>query len=473
MNLLNRKSNRFFSGKRTVAVFGGLIIYLLFSAIEAYASGGPGAEQVSDTLLGLVVILLAAKLGGDLFERVNQPAVLGELIIGIVLGNLSLVGIDGIDSLKHSLPLEVLAEIGIIILLFQVGLESSIKEMLSVGTTSFLVASVGVLAPFFLGWGVSVYFYPESSLLIHLFIGATLTATSVGITARVLKDLQKSTTKEAKVILGAAVIDDIMGLIILAVIQGIIVANNQGGELESMEILIICLKAVGFVVGALAIGNYLSPKIFFVVKGMKVSGVLLSVSLFICFGLAWVASVIHLAPIVGAFAAGLILDKVHYQVHPTFKDYSIDKLVDPIAVFLVPIFFVRMGMMVEVTHFGKMDVLAFAAALTIVAFIGKQVCGLVVRDKSISKMSVGLGMVPRGEVGLIFAGIGATLVLGSEKVISPEVYSAVVIMVMVTTLVTPPALKWSLMKFEPKEDATVELPEEVPFTSAGSSAERE
>ncbi len=427
------------------------MVYLTFSAVNAYGSGGGETEQVTETLLGLVVILLAAKLGGDLLERINQPAVLGELIIGIVLGNLYLVGIDSIEPLKNSLPLEVLAEIGIIILLFQVGLESSIKEMLSVGMTSFLVATIGVITPFFLGWGVSAYFYPGENILIHIFIGATLTATSVGITARVLKDLKKSTTKEAKVILGAAVIDDIMGLVILAVIQGIIVANNQGGDLQSMEILVICLKAVGFIVGALAIGHYLSPKIFFVVKGMKVSGVLLSVALFICFGLAWVASIIHLAPIVGAFAAGLILDDVHYQVHPTFKDFTIEKLVDPIAVFLVPIFFVRMGMMVEVTHFSKFEVLAFAAVLTIAAFAGKQVCGLVIRDKSISKLSVGLGMVPRGEVGLIFAGIGATLMVGAERVISPEVYSAVVIMVMVTTLVTPPALKWSLMKAEAKQ----------------------
>ena len=440
------------------------MVYLTFSAVNAYGSGGGETEQVTETLLGLVVILLAAKLGGDLLERINQPAVLGELIIGIVLGNLALVGIDGIEPLKHSLPLEVLAEIGIIILLFQVGLESSIKEMLSVGMTSFLVATIGVITPFFLGWGVSAYFYPGENILIHIFIGATLTATSVGITARVLKDLKKSATKEAKVILGAAVIDDIMGLVILAVIQGIIVANNQGGDLQSMEILIICLKAVGFIVGALAIGHYLSPKIFFVVRGMKVSGVLLSVALFICFGLAWVASIIHLAPIVGAFAAGLILDDVHYQVHPTFKDYTIEKLVDPIAVFLVPIFFVRMGMMVEVTHFGKIDVLLFAAVLTIAAFAGKQVCGLVIRDKTISKLSVGLGMVPRGEVGLIFAGIGATLMVGAERVISPEVYSAVVIMVMITTLVTPPALKWSLLKAEAKQALSERQPQssEVP-----------
>lgn len=431
-----------------LAIFGGLVIYIVFHASEIFASGGAGADEVSDVLLGLVVILLAAKLAGDLVERLNQPAVLGELVIGVLLGNLALVGVDGFEHFKHSLSLEVLAELGIIILLFQVGLESSIKEMLSVGPTSFLVAIVGVVTPFFLGWGVSTYFYPDASIFIHLFIGATLTATSVGITARVLKDIHKSKSKEAKVILGAAVIDDILGLIILAVIQGVILAKNTGGNLESQEILLICAKAIGFVIGALVIGAYLSPKIFFVVKNMRVSGVLLSVSLFICFLLAWLASVINLAPIVGAFAAGLILDEVHYKTHPNFKDHTIDQLVEPIATFLVPIFFVRMGMLVDVRHFTNPDILLYALALTVVAFAGKQVCGLVVRDKSINALAVGLGMVPRGEVGLIFAGIGASLVLDGAPVISPAIYSAVVIMVMVTTLVTPPALTWSLLRHE-------------------------
>jgi Kef-type K+ transport system membrane component KefB len=432
------KELRFFSGKRSLAIFGAFVVYAVFNFSDVLASGGASASEVSDVLLGLVVILLSAKLGGDMLERINQPAVLGELVIGIVLGNLTLVGIDGIDHFKHSLTLEVLAEIGILILLFEVGLESSIKEMLSVGFTSFLVAIVGVVAPFFLGWGVSMYFYPDAHLFVHLFIGATLTATSVGITARVLKDINQSRSKEAKIILGAAVIDDILGLVILAVISGIIKASN------SVDVLIVCAKAIGFVLVSLVVGAYLSPKIFFVVKNMKVSGVLLTVALLICFGLAWAAAQMGLAAIVGAFSAGLILDEVHYQSHPTFRDYTIEHLIQPIATFLVPIFFVRMGMLVDVQHFGNISVLAYAGALTLVAFIGKQVCGLVVRDKSISKVAVGLGMVPRGEVGLIFAGIGAALSLNGVPIVSPEIYSAVVIMVMVTTLVTPPALKWSL-----------------------------
>lgn len=444
---------RLFSGKRSLAIFGAFVVFAVFSVSDVLASGGASASEVSDVLLGLIVILLSAKLGGDLLERVNQPAVLGELVIGIILGNLTLIGIDGVDHFKHSLTLEVLAEIGILILLFEVGLESSIKEMLSVGLTSFLVAIVGVVAPFFLGWGVSLYFYPEANLFVHLFIGATLTATSVGITARVLKDINQSRSKEAKVILGAAVIDDILGLVILAVISGIIKTSNSGGEMQSLDILIVCAKAIGFVLVSLAVGAYLSPKIFFVVRNMRVSGVLLTVALMICFGMAWAAAQMGLAAIVGAFSAGLILEEVHYQAYPTFRDSTIEHLIQPIATFLVPIFFVRMGMLVDVQHFGNISVLAYAGILTLVAFIGKQVCGLVVKDKSISKIAVGLGMVPRGEVGLIFAGIGAALSLDGVPVVSPEVYSAVVIMVMVTTLVTPPALKWSLeQKFGSPDD---------------------
>ncbi|HSG99767.1 MAG TPA: cation:proton antiporter [candidate division Zixibacteria bacterium] len=442
----NGRFTRIFSGKRNWAIFYGLICYAMFQAQELWAAGGAGAAEVSDVLLGLIVILLAAKLGGDLLERIKQPAVLGELVIGIVLGNLTLLGIDGFEHYKHSVTLEVLAEIGILILLFEVGLESSIREMMSVGLTSFLVAIVGVVAPFFLGFAVSAWFFPQYGLMVDLFIGATLCATSVGITARVLKDINKSRSKEAKIILGAAVIDDILGLVILAVIMGIIQAQDRGGEVSGLDILKVCVKSIGFVFGALALGVWLSPKIFFVAKNMRVSGVLLTVALLFCFALAWAAAQMGLAAIVGAFAAGLILEDIHYQVYPNFKDYTIDDLVAPIATFLVPIFFVRMGMLVSVEHLGNVSVLAFAGALTVAAFIGKQVCGLVVKDKTVNRLAVGLGMVPRGEVGLIFAGIGASMTLAGEPVISPAVYSAVVIMVMVTTLVTPPALQWSLQR---------------------------
>ena len=376
---------------------------------------------------------------------------LGELVIGMLIGNLQLVGIDLFATFQHDLTLEILAELGVIILLFEVGLESTVKDMMKVGVTSFMVAVFGVIAPFFLGWGVAIWFLPEAETLVHLFIGATLTATSVGITARVLKDIGKIQTKEAKIILGAAVIDDILGLIILAVVTGIISAANQGGAgIESFDIFIIVAKAVLFIVGAVVLGSYVLPHFFNLAFKLKVKGVFLSICLFICFALAYIAGKIDLAPIVGAFAAGLILEDVHFTKFRERGEHTIEELIEPLAVFLVPIFFVRMGMMVDLTTFAKVEILGFATVLTLAAILGKQVCSLAIFDKSVNKFAIGLGMIPRGEVGLIFAGIGAKLVLDGQDVISPATYSAVVIMVIVTTLVTPPALKISMLKGEKK-----------------------
>jgi Kef-type K+ transport system membrane component KefB len=414
------------------------------------SGGGHGSSEVSDVLLGLIIILLAAKIGGDIVERFKQPAVLGELIIGMIIGNMVLVGVDIFEPFEHSVTLEVLAEIGVIILLFQVGLESSIKEMMKVGMASFMVAVFGVVAPFFLGWGVSAWFLPDVSIYVHIFVGATLTATSVGITARVLQDIGKIKTREAKIILGAAVIDDIMGLVILAVVTGIITASSSGGELSSQGIFLIVFKAVAFVVGALVIGNFLAPRILRFGSKMHVKGVLLSTALLVCFTLAFLAGKIGLAPIVGAFAAGLILDAVHYKVFTERGEHRIDELVEPIATFLVPIFFVRMGMMVDLTTFARIDILLFAAVMTIAAIIGKQACSLAIFDKKINRIAIGLGMIPRGEVGLIFAGIGAKLMYNGEPVISTSTFSAVVIMVIITTLITPPFLKRSMLKKDQK-----------------------
>ena len=411
------------------------------------AAAGHGSHEVAEVLLGLIVILLAAKLGGDILERFKQPAVLGELIMGMILGNLALVGIDSFEVFKHSVTLEVLAEIGVIILLFEVGLESSLKEMMSVGVASFMVATFGVVAPFILGWGVGIWFLPETSTYVHIFIGATLTATSVGITARVLQDIGKIRTREAKIILGAAVIDDIMGLVILAVVVGIINAAGTGGEgIGSADVLLIVLKAVGFVVLAIVIGNLLSPKVFKVASKLKGGGILLSVALMVFFLLAYLADMIGLAPIVGAFAAGLILEEIHYKDLTDRGEHHIQELIKPIGIFLIPIFFVRMGMMVDLSTFGHGSILVFAGVMTLAAILGKQVCSLAIFDKTINRVAIGLGMIPRGEVGLIFAGIGAKLAIDGVSVVSAGTYSAVVIMVIVTTLVTPPLLKMSLLR---------------------------
>jgi Kef-type K+ transport system membrane component KefB len=285
-----------------------------------------------------VLIITSAKIGGALMERIRQPAVLGELVLGVLLGNLSLLGVHQIDSMKSNEAIGVLAELGVIFLQFEVGLESNIKQMLEVGVSSFLVAFVGVVVPMLLGWGVGAWFLPTSGALIHVFIGATLCATSVGITARVLKDLGKTSAKEARIILGAAVIDDVMGLVILAAASGIIKAANRGGaEVSVLDVGYIVFKAVAFLVVALWIGSRLSPKMFALASKLNVHGMLLAVGICFCFVLSYLASRIELAPIVGAFAAGLILDPVHYQDFRERGEHSIEELIRPISSFLVPV----------------------------------------------------------------------------------------------------------------------------------------
>lgn len=404
--------------------------------------GGP----VVPVLLGLVLALAGAKLGGEIFERMGQPAVLGELIVGMVLGNLALAGFSSLDFLRTTAGLEILAQLGVILLLFEVGLESNVREMLSVGWSSLLVAILGVVTPFFLGWGVSAWLLPEEETLAHIFLGATLCATSVGITARVLGDLGKLATRESRIVLGAAVIDDVLGLVILSVVSGSILAANTGGELAAADAVGIIVKAVLFLAGAVLIGGWLSPRVFKLASRLQIRGMLLALALGFCFLLAWLADLMGLATIVGAFAAGLILDEVHYRDLVDREKHTLEELIHPIAAFLVPVFFVLMGVRVDLSSFGQVSVLGFAALLTLAAVLGKMACYLGVLEKGVDRLSVAVGMVPRGEVGLIFASIGAGLMLHGQRVINPEIFAAVVVMVIVTTLVTPPALKVTLAR---------------------------
>jgi Kef-type K+ transport system membrane component KefB len=374
----------------------------------------------------------------------GQPAVLGELAFGVLLGNLHFLGFAGFDHYKTDPMVDMMARLGVIILLFAVGLESTVGQMMAVGLSSLLVATVGVIAPFALGWGVGMLLLPQASMYVHAFLGATLTATSVGITARVLQDLGKTDTPEARIILGAAVIDDVMGLVILAVVGGAITAAASGQALSYGSVLVILAKATLFLVGALVVGLRVSPFLFRLASRLEAKGVLLALALSWCFLLSWLASAIELAPIVGAFAAGLVLEGAHYKSFVDKGEHELEELVAPIAAFLVPVFFVIMGMRTDLASFADTRVLGLAAALTVAAVIGKQVCGLAVVGGGIDRVTVGLGMIPRGEVGLIFANMGMALVLAGTPIITPPVYSAIVVMVIVTTLVTPPALKWSL-----------------------------
>jgi Kef-type K+ transport system membrane component KefB len=412
---------------------------------------------VTQLLLALAVVLMIAKVGGDLAARLRQPAVLGELVAGVLLGNLGLIGLTWADPLKSNTTLDVLAQLGVIILLFEVGLESTVRDMLKVGVTSLLVAVLGVVTPFALGWGVGALLLPTHSAYVHAFLGATLTATSVGITARVLQDLGKSKSPEARVILGAAVIDDVLGLVILAVVAGIIQAADTGVQLAYGSIALIVAKAAVFLFGAVFLGLALSPRLFGLASLLRGRGVLLATALVFCFGLSYLSAAIGLAAIVGAYAAGLILEDVHYQDFTKRGERGLEELLHPIGVFLVPIFFVLMGMRVDLSAFARSDVLGFAALLTLAAVIGKQACALGAIGHGLDRLSIGLGMIPRGEVGLIFANIGLGLTVRGEPIVDTAIYSAIVIMVIVTTMATPPALRWSLTRGARKSSGPVKV----------------
>ncbi len=404
------------------------------------------SDPVTPVVIALAVILAAAKLGGHLAAQIGQPAVLGELVAGVALGSFNLSGISWFGTIARDPTVDILARLGVVILLFEVGLESTVRDMVKVGLPSLLVAVLGVAVPFALGWGVGALLLPERSAYVHAFLGATLTATSVGITARVLQDLGRSKTAEARVILGAAVIDDVLGLVILAVVGGVIAAADRGATMSVGEVVLVLAKAVIFLFGALALGVYLSPRLFRIASRLKGRGVLLATALIFCFGLAYLAAHVGLAPIVGAYAAGLILDDAHFRDFANRGEQQLERLVHPISSFLVPVFFVLMGMRVDLTAFANRQVLGLAALLTVAAIVGKQACALGALDRALDRLSIGMGMTPRGEVGLIFANIGLSLSVAGQPIVDDGIFSAIVMMVIVTTMSTPPALKWSLAR---------------------------
>ena len=385
--------------------------------------------EVGHFLYILIVILLAAKLGGELFERIGQPAVLGELVAGVVVGT-SVLGIVPVDpSEPYGSIVHVMAEIGVVILLFEIGLETDLREMFRVGSAAFTVAVVGVVLPFFFGY-MFWHLYQGGASLVAIFVGATLTATSVGITARVLTDIGKINTSEARIIIGAAVIDDILGLLILAVVEGL----AETGHVSILSVGKLFALAVGFLAAAMAIGLSTAPWLFELVNRMRVRGVLVTVALVFALLLAYLADLVGLAPIVGAFAAGLILSR-------TNQFDTIAEQIKPVADIFTPLFFVSIGAAVDVTildprNQANHEILLIGGALFVIAVLGKLAAGFAVFWRKLNRLAIGAGMVPRGEVGLIFAQLG---LLGG--ILTQDVFSAILIMVMGTTLITPPVLK--------------------------------
>jgi Kef-type K+ transport system membrane component KefB len=441
------------------ALLGGAL-WLAWSG-AAYASAG---HEVPEGILWLGLILLAAKVG-TLVERLHLPAVLGEILVGIGLGSLAFFGLPSMQGSSAATIIEFLAQLGAVILLFQIGLESNIHSMRRVGARSFWVATVGVVAPFVLGTVlVGPLLLPGLSSAAYLFIGASLTATSVGITGRVFRDMRCLSRPEAQIVLGAAVIDDVLGLIILSVVSAI----ATRGSIALEEIAAVTLQALGFLAGALVIGQIAArqfSRLFAMINtgpGMKVT-----VALGVCLLFAFLAGQIGLAPIVGAFAAGLILEEVHFRqfdqpsvnrelraavsdAEPKLREridvvldkhahHHLEHLMEPVGHLLVPVFFVVAGMHVRLEHLLDAKLVALAGVLTVVAVFGKLVAGVVAGR--VDRWLVGWGMVPRGEVGLIFAFVGK-----SVGVVTDELFSVIVLMVMFTTLITPPVLAMLLRR---------------------------
>jgi Kef-type K+ transport system membrane component KefB len=390
-------------------------------------------DPVARLGLAIAAVLVAAKVGGDLATRFKQPSVLGELVAGIVLG---CVPLRFVEELRADSSLDMLARLGAVILLFEVGLESTVAEVLQVGASSMRVAVLGVVGTFGAGFAAASVALPHATGLVRSFLAASLTATSIGISARVLKDAGASRTREARAILGASVIDDILGLVLLAVLGGAVA--QTGGSLGLRQGAWLLGKTLCFLAVALALGPRLSRTIFRTTARLRTSGALLAVGLAFCFLLAWASSAIGLAPIVGGFTAGLILEESHSAHFVARGERPLSDLVGPISSWLVPIFFVVMGVRADLRAAGQATTLVLLALLAVAAIAGKLACALGAPPRS-DRIAVALGMLPRGEVTLVFASVGL-----SAHVLDPAQYSALVGVVVLTALATPTALRWRL-----------------------------
>jgi Kef-type K+ transport system membrane component KefB len=451
------------------------------------------ADPVVPILIASIFITLGAAIGGSLMKWLKQPAVLGELLVGLIAGNLGyyfreptltvlregdnlskiasvaltssynlgqaalqvlppgphadylarlLSGPDGQTYITIYAFIDIISRLAILVLLFMVGLEISLVEMKRVGKYATYVAVLGIVLPMVLGMGVMKLLHPDNPLAVDLFVGGILTATSVGITARVLRDLGRDNTEEARIILGAAVIDDVLCLIVLAVVSGLAVT----GTISVSSIAITTGKAALFLVASLGIGIWLTPKLVRRLTAFGVSNLKLLFGVSFALLLAWLANVAQLATIVGAFAAGMILNSFFDK---EVEGISLHELLSPIESLIVPLFFVWMGIQVKLETMASKDVLIAGLALTIVAIVGKVAAGWG-SPATMNRLAVGFGMMPRGEVGLIFAGIGRGI-----GVVDEGLFSAIVLLVMVTTVLAPILLRATMGTGSPAAASSV------------------
>ena len=420
---------------------------------------------LSGVLLTLVIIYLASKVGSEIARRLDLPPVLGELVAGVIVGvsALRLVifpegGFTASDSLVMSLlqwlnqlspeavnsvfaqqseVISVIAELGVIVLLFEIGLESDIRQLKEVGIQAFVVAFIGVTAPFAAGTLGLMYFFHVAAIP-AIFAGAALTATSIGITSKVLAEIGQLKSKEGQIIVGAAVIDDVLGIIVLAVVASL----AKTGEVDITNVAILLVSAIAFLFGSILLGGFFNKSFVALVSKLKTRGNIVIPAFIFAYIMAFIGNAIHLEAILGAFAAGLVLDE-------TDARNELDELIKPVADLLVPVFFVTVGARADLSVLNPMipenrSGLLIAVFLLAVAIIGKVITGWVVFGiPDINRLAIGVGMVPRGEVGLVFAGIGT-----ASGAIDKPLEVAIIIMVIMTTFLAPPFLRIAFGKTE-------------------------
>jgi Kef-type K+ transport system membrane component KefB len=428
----------------------GTALFILWSSTAQASEAASHADPVVGVLVALAFILVGAKLGGEFAVRLGQPSVLGELLFGIVAGNLARAGVP-LPDIATNATIDMFARIGVVILLFEIGLESTVTQMVRVGARAFLVAIVGVVIPIIGGFIAGRLLMPDEPWVKALFLGAALCATSVGITARVFREFGVSQSREARVVLGAAVIDDVLGLVVLTLVSSMAGAMATGQQLSLTEPLKVVILSAVFLAGAILLGPRVSRLAFALSSRLRSEQLLLPIALGFAFSLAALANVVQLAPIVGAYAAGLVLEEAQYKSLINRGEHQLEELIHPIAQMLVPIFFVVMGARVDLRAFADPSIWLLAGVLCAIALVSKLACGWCV-ERGYNRLAVGLGMVPRGEVGLIFADAGRALKVNGEPLLSMGDFSAIIVMVLVTTMAVPPLLGWAIRR-QPFTDA--------------------
>ena len=402
-------------------------------------------DPLAGTLMLLALLWLSAKVGGELAVRLKLPAVTGELAVGLALTAFHRVW-PWFPEVAASPGAELLGGLGVVVLMFAVGLESTVPQMLKVGAASLRVAFVGVVAPMAAGLAGAWLLLPKGTpFVLDLFIGACLCATSIGISAQVLREKGAADSMEGRIIVGAAVVDDVLGLLVLVAVSGLVASSSLGASGGSLgpELARTLVLALGFLLAALTLGRLATPRLFRLASRFRGEQVLLPLGLGFAFLLAWLGSLAGLASIVGAYAAGLILEPAHIEDLERRERHTLEELVHPLVTVLSPLFFVLMGAKVDPTALFKPATLGFALLLAVLGVAGKYLAGYG-GGQGTRAAVVGWGMVPRGEVGLIFVATGAQLHLNGVPLLSPEVQAGIIGALLLTTVAGPVGLGWVL-----------------------------